>query len=113
MNLVADADLQSKRLAVECASFEIDCGALRTEEIAKGIVYVMNRFRASDHGASELCRASRSRSFKGLAEEAARAIEGLRGIISRGDYGLVFQPKWVSPSLTYLAFSARAAPMIV
>ena len=92
LNLVADADLQSKRLAIECASFEIDCGALRTEEIAKGIVYVMNRFRASDRGASELCRASRSRSFKGLAQEAVRAIDGLRGIISRGDYGLVFQP---------------------
>ena len=90
LEVVAESDPQSKEVAIECASFEIDREALRTEQIAKGIVYVINRFRASDRGASELSRTSRS--FTKLAEEAANAIDGLRGIISRGDFGLVFQP---------------------
>jgi hypothetical protein len=87
--LVRDTDPQPNELAIEWASFEIDSEVLRTEEIAKGIVYIINRFRTSEDAASGLRRTSRS--FSKLAEQAVKAIEGLKGIISRGDFGVVFQ----------------------
>ena len=87
--LVRDSDPRSNELAIEWASFEIDSEVLRTEEIAKGIVYIINRFRTSEDAASGLRRTSRS--FSKLAEQAVKAIEGLKGIISRGDFGVVFQ----------------------
>jgi hypothetical protein len=74
MAVVRDTDALPNELAVECASFEIDSEVLRTEEIAKGIVYIINRFRTSDDAISELRRTSRS--FSKLAEQAARAIGG-------------------------------------
>ena len=88
--LVRDGDPRSNELAIECASFEIDGEVLRTEEIAKGIVYIINRFRTAEDGAASGLRGM-SRSFSKLAEQAVKAIEGLKGIISRGDFGVVFQ----------------------
>ena len=88
--LVRDGDPRSNELAIECASFEMDGEVLRTEEIAKGIVYIINRFRTSQDGAASGLRGT-SRSFSKLAEQAVEAIEGLKGIISRGDFGVVFQ----------------------
>ena len=86
--LVRDSDPLADELAIKCASFEIDSEVLRTEEIAKGIVYIINRFRTSDAASAP---SGTSRSFSKLAEQAVKAIEGLKGIISRGDFGVVFQ----------------------
>jgi hypothetical protein len=78
--LVRDGDPQSDDLAVEWTSFEIDSEVLRTEEIAKGIVYIINRFKTSDT-ASAL--RGTPRSFSKLAEQAVEAIERLKGIRRR------------------------------
>lgn len=90
LDLARDIDPRARGVAVEWARFDMQVAAMGTEEIAKGMVYLLNRFRSSDEhpGAMDGLLPS----FAELARQAKQAISRLREIVTRGEYGIVFQP---------------------
>lgn len=75
---------------IETASLALEGAEMRTEEIAKGVVYIINRFRSAPGNAAGAL--GRSASFASLTAEAARVIDGLKRAIGTGKYDMVFQP---------------------
>lgn len=76
--------------AIETASIALVVDYLHSEEVAKGIVAVINRFRAREDPAAALSGAATG--FPALAKQAMRTIDQLKTAIAHGGFELVFQP---------------------
>lgn len=77
-------------VGVETASIAMVVDELRSEEIAKGIVGVINRFRAQQGPLSAI--APSSARFPELAKQAVRTIDELQRIIAADGFKIVLQP---------------------
>jgi EAL domain-containing protein (putative c-di-GMP-specific phosphodiesterase class I) len=75
---------------IETASIALVVDHLHSEEVAKGIVAVINRFRAREDPAAALSGAATG--FPALAKQAVRTIEQLKTVIANGGFNLIFQP---------------------
>ena len=90
LQFVRDAAPKAQGLSVEAASFDMHDLELPADEIAKGMFYLVNRFRGADQDPAGLT--SLPRSFAQLSRDAMAAISKLRAVISSRNYKIVFQP---------------------
>ncbi|HYN37622.1 MAG TPA: EAL domain-containing protein [Rhodospirillales bacterium] len=77
-------------VGIEAASIAIVVDELRSEEVAKAIVAIINRFRTIEGPGTGL--SSLSTPFPVLAREAIGNIDGLKRIIADNGFNIVFQP---------------------
>jgi EAL domain-containing protein (putative c-di-GMP-specific phosphodiesterase class I) len=80
----------SPPVGIEAATVPIIVGELRSEEIAKGIVGIINRFRAQQGSLAAIARSPAA--FPELAKQAVRTIDQLQRIIAADGFKIVFQP---------------------
>lgn len=76
--------------AVEAATFELDREGMNRDDVAQGLTYAMNRFKAIEPSASGL--AEFSTSFSSVVEEAVAALADLEQLIEGGLFTVLLQP---------------------
>ena len=80
----------SAAVGIETAGVSMIVGELRSEEIAKGIVGIISRFRAQQGSLTAVIPSSAA--FSELAKQAVRTIDQLHRIIAADGFKIVFQP---------------------
>ncbi len=89
-SLLVAADPAQRGAPVRTASLDLDANGLRTADVAKGLVYAINRFRAAQGDA--LSVAGLSDSLSALASEAVAAVRAFKMTVAEARFHMVFQP---------------------
>lgn len=84
------ADPENQGIEVDTATVEVDTQSLSEQDLATGLMILMNRFRESKGQAFTL--KDLNQNLSDLVEEAVRSVEGFKGLVSAGEFGMRFQP---------------------
>lgn len=89
-DVIRDVDPQGGDVAVETATVELGDAAVSEEDMARSLLYVVNRFRESKGGAFTI--KSLSSNLTSLMGEATRSVESFKRLVSERAFSLAFQP---------------------
>jgi EAL domain-containing protein (putative c-di-GMP-specific phosphodiesterase class I)/GGDEF domain-containing protein len=89
-DVIRKADPEGRGLAVETATVEIGDAAVSEEDMARSLLYVVNRFRQSTGGAFTI--KSLSSNLSSLMNEATHSVESFKRMVASRSFNLAFQP---------------------
>lgn len=86
----AAADPTGEGVQVRAATVTVDFQALSEEDIAKGLLYVINRARQSQ--SERFTLSNLSRNLSAMVREATDTVDGFKRLVARSDFEMAFQP---------------------
>jgi EAL domain-containing protein (putative c-di-GMP-specific phosphodiesterase class I) len=89
-DLTRQSDPAGQGTAVDTATVNFDTDGVRTEDLARGVIYALKRFCNSRGSSFPLERLASDLST--LAGEATEEIERLKRVITNADFEMAFQP---------------------
>lgn len=89
-NVTREADPEGLGVTVESATIDIGDSKVSEEDMARSLLYVVNRFRESEGGAFTI--KSLSTNLSSLMNEAAESVESFKRIVAQGAFDIAFQP---------------------
>jgi len=89
-SVTREVDPEGKGASVETATMNLGDAEVSEEDLAKSLLYVVNRFRESEGGAFTI--KSLSTNLTTLMNEAAQSVDGFKRIVAGGAFDLAFQP---------------------
>lgn len=89
-SLMRSADPGVHGVVVRAVSVEVDEDVLRNPDVAKGLVYTINRFRTAEGDA--FCLEGLSNKLSDLTSQAVAAVKDFRDLIYKNRFAVAFQP---------------------
>lgn len=90
IDAIREADPAGEGLALETATVEIGDATVSEEDMARSLLYVVNRFRESKGGAFTI--KSLSSNLSSLMNEATHSVESFKRMVANRSFNLAFQP---------------------
>ncbi|MCB2099224.1 MAG: EAL domain-containing protein [Rhodobacterales bacterium] len=84
-----EADPDGKGVDVESSTVGVDTANMSPEDLANGLMVVMNRFRQSS---SKFTMRSLSENLGSMIKQAVDSVEGFKRIVEQADFNIAFQP---------------------
>lgn len=85
-----DVDPEGEGISVETATIDVGKADISEEDMAKSLLYVVNRFRETEGG--EFTIKSLSTNLSSLMDEATASVDGFKKVVATGAFDLAFQP---------------------
>lgn len=85
-----EIDPEGKGAAAESATVDVGDGGMNDENLANGLVYVINQFRESQ--GSDFNLSSFAGNLKSMVEEATSTVQGFRKVVEEGSFDIAFHP---------------------
>ncbi|MBL6927750.1 MAG: EAL domain-containing protein [Rhodospirillales bacterium] len=85
-----DADPTGEGVSIQTATVDVDDAEISEEDLAKSLIYVVNRFQEAEGGAFTI--KSLTTNLSSLMSEAAASVEGFKKVVADGAFDLAFQP---------------------
>lgn len=84
------ADPEAKGVEVGSATIAVDTHGVSEQDLATGLLHVINRFRKNEGAAFTLKKLSNN--LSSLVGEAVRAVDGFKNLVLAGEFNMRFQP---------------------
>ena len=85
-----EIDPEGKGVATESATMDLAEGSLTDEDLANGLVYVINQFRESKGSSFSL--ANFATNFSSMVDQATKTVQGFRKVLGEASFDIAFHP---------------------